>query len=240
LWVGSIDDGTSARILPEPSISEAFYDAPLWSPDGRHIAVVSYAIDATTGATRRTAISVVARDGSDLRVLTTRPSAYEGGMSWSPDGRYLAYVGLPDGSPSTGASGAETMPPGDLFVVAVDGSGDHALVESPEFESLPEWSPDGSFIAFETHVVDGPYRVATVRMDGALATGPPILGPESEWFVWSPDGHELLWQQITPLSAEAFQTSIQAIDPEFLGPSKTVQTVKGLIRCTPSWQRLGP
>jgi Tol biopolymer transport system component len=240
LWVGSIDDGTSARILAQPAMTGTFYDAPLWSPDGRQIAVVSYVTDATTGTTRRTAISVVARDGSELRVLTTRASAYEGGMSWSPDGRFLTYVGLPDGSSSAGPSAADEMAPGDIFVVAADGSGDRAVVTSPEFESVPAWSPDGTFIAFETHPLDGPYRVATVGIDAAVTTGPPIVGPESEWFVWSPDGRQLLWQEITPLSAETFRTSIKTVDPEFVGPSTTVQDVDGLIRCTPSWQRIVP
>ena len=75
---------------------------------------------------------------------------------------------------------------------------------------------------------------------GGTPAVPPIIGPEIEWFVWSPDGRELLWQELTPLGAEAFRTTVHAGDPEFKGPPRTVKVIDGLIICTPSWQRLEP
>jgi hypothetical protein len=77
-------------------------------------------------------------------------------------------------------------------------------------------------------------------MDGSASPGTPTVGPNSAWFVWSPDGRELLWEEITPLGPEAFRTTVHAGDPGFKGPSRTVKVIDGLIVCTPSWQRLEP
>ena len=102
LWVAPVDGGQGVRDRLDLDHSGRVGDSPLWSPDGRLIAFVTFVTDDATGERRRTAIEVVAADGSDRRRLTTRPGLLEDGMSWSPDGRYLAYVAAADPS-SVGA-----------------------------------------------------------------------------------------------------------------------------------------
>jgi hypothetical protein len=68
--------------------------------------------------------------------------------------------------------------------------------------------------------------------------GVPNLGPESEWFVWSPDGRQLLWQELVTVGSETFRSTLHAIDRDFRLQSTTLQVVDGLIVCPPSWQRL--
>ena len=189
----------------------------------------AYVSDSATGEVQRTAIDVVAADGSDRRRLTTRPGLVDDGMSWSPDSRYLAYLGLADG-PGT--------PAADLYVIGVDGSGERQLTETPATEHHPEWSPDGAFLAFETSSEGLADRLTTIKMDGAAPLDLPSLGPESEWFVWSPEGRQLLWQEVTTVASESFRTTLHSIDREFRQPSTTLQVVDGLIVCPPSWQRL--
>ena len=77
-------------------------------------------------------------------------------------------------------------------------------------------------------------------MNGPTPVNVPVLGPESPWFVWSPDGSELLWLEVTSLGAEANRSTLHSIDRDLRQPSKTLQAVDGLIVCTPSWQRLAP
>ena len=60
------------------------------------------------------------------------------------------------------------------------------------------------------------------------------------WFVWSPDGRELLWQEIASIGPEAVRSTIRAGDPRFSQPPRTLKVFDGVITCTPSWQRLGP
>ena len=242
LWVAPIDGGPGVRAVPASSVPGEFYESSLWSPDGSHIAFGGYVTDAVTGVTRRTAINVVAADGSNLRRLTARPGLLEDRMSWSPDGRFLAYVGVPDGPPVPAPSSADPLagPPRAVFVIAADGTGDRQVTDTRSFESRPEWSPDGTVLAFETSADGEAHRLTTVHMNGPTPAGRPAPGPESPWFVWSPDGTGLLWLEITSLGSETYRSTLHSIDRDFRQPPTTVQSVDGLIICAPSWQRLDP
>jgi Tol biopolymer transport system component len=60
---------------------------PLWSPDGRRIAMTSYR------ASRRTScLAVASLPALRVRTLLCRPSASLGAGSWAPDGRRLAIA----------------------------------------------------------------------------------------------------------------------------------------------------
>ena len=242
LWVAPIAGGSGTRIVPASSSPNEFFGSPLWSPDGGRIAFGRYVVDVATGERRRAAIYVVRTDGSDLRSLTARPASLEDGMSWSPDGRYLAYLGLPDGPPTATPAtvDAPSIPARDVFVISADGSGDRNLTSTPASESQPRWSPDGASLAFESSVDGETPRLTTIHMDGQTPLDGPSLGPESAWFVWSPEGTELLWLEVSMLDAETSRSTIHSIDREFRQSPRTLQTVDGLIVCTPSWQRLEP
>jgi Tol biopolymer transport system component len=61
-------------------------------------------------------------------------------MSFSPDGKYLAYDLAADGKKGSG--------PRDVFVAAVDGSREIAAVVHPSDDTLAGWSPDGNHLLF--------------------------------------------------------------------------------------------
>ena len=98
-----------------------------WSPDGRHVLA---AISRKFGPDQLGLISVA--DGS-VRWFKTDAAA----ARFSPNGRFIVYQ-----RPSGDGTG------GDLFVMAVDGSSDEALVKHPADEALVGWSPDGKWVLF--------------------------------------------------------------------------------------------
>ena len=107
------------------------------------------------------------------------------------------------------------------------------MTDSPDYENRPEWSPDGLRLGFHVSANGDQDRIATMRMDGATPLAEPILGPPSPWFVWSPDGTELLWLDST--------ATFHTVGRDFERYSKTLgSVVDGQILCKPSWQRLQP
>jgi len=145
------------------TVSSAVDNRPYWSPDGKRIAF------------QRRRVVYVVRDDSSLRrkgheelrlAGNGAPLSLGGGLTWSPDGKEIAYVGTAKGRPA-------------LFVVPSDGAAaPHAIYSGGSLVGEPEWSTDGSEIAFAGG------GISVVRPDGTglkrLRAG-NYSGP-----VWSP------------------------------------------------------
>jgi Tol biopolymer transport system component len=172
-------DGSGQTRLTNNSVPE---DYPAWSPDGIKIIF-------TSGG-----IWTMNADGSGRTNVSTRGSE----AVWSPDGTKIAFRDFANG---TGARSIYTMSP--------DGSGVEQLTQGPCFDypnsldndELPEWSPDGAKIVFQTDTWTScsdeaewlGTRIRTVNRDG---TGGRQLSsttccPEDRQPVWSPDGKKI-------------------------------------------------
>lgn len=100
------------------------------SPDGEWLTACS------RGDQRH--VYVMRTDGTELRNLTNDNFRNDGWPRWSPDGKRIAFT-----SRRTGDY--------ELWVINSDGSGLRQLTESKGGHYSP-WSPDGSSIAYSTHV----------------------------------------------------------------------------------------
>ena len=113
------------------------FTSPLWSPDGRLVAVAG-----TAGASPAGLALIDARTWRTVRRLA-RPGVAS--FDWSPDGRRLVFATHFWRDPRTGyASG------GSLYVVRADGRGKPRRIERPRADAAtnPVWSPDGRSIAW--------------------------------------------------------------------------------------------
>ena len=81
------------------------------------------------------------RGGSPKRLTTSTTREYE--PTISPDGQWVAWVTWND------TAG------GQLWKAHLDGSAAVKLSEAPAYYSLPEWSPDGSKLAFISGAASG-------------------------------------------------------------------------------------
>src|SRR5262245_5300771 len=82
LWIHDLARGVKTRFTFEPSI-ETY---PVWSPDGTRIVFAS-------NRTGRFHMFVKSSDGvGDERPLVEEPDADARPLSWSPDGRYIAFM----------------------------------------------------------------------------------------------------------------------------------------------------
>jgi dipeptidyl aminopeptidase/acylaminoacyl peptidase len=113
--------------------------APAWSPDGSTIAFAAGIV--SHGIEYMREIKLMRPDGSEVRTISE--DSFDGGVTWSPDGRRLAFVASP-----TVSSGEE------LFTTDADGGGKSQLSHlslgvggSNPSLGAPAWSPDGTTIA---------------------------------------------------------------------------------------------
>jgi Tol biopolymer transport system component len=115
-------------------ISRTVYDNPDadvspmdWSPDRRWISVMIERKDGTKQ------IGIVGAADGSLRVLKTVDWSRVGGLRFTPDSAWLAYHRPP-------TEGAVER---DVFLIAVDGSQEKPLTQSPGDDMVLEWTPDG-------------------------------------------------------------------------------------------------
>ena len=119
-------DGSELEQLTQ-STEQVHYSAPVWSPDGKQIALIEW----TDGGAR---LAVIDSDGSFFRRLMRQPDIIRGNLVWSPDGRYIAL------------NSVATLVDDSLVVdvAACSQTPDQCLDSSVTLTgSFSDWSPDG-------------------------------------------------------------------------------------------------
>jgi TolB protein len=111
-------DGSDLRRLTEHAYNEY---GLRWSPDGRTILY---------GRTNRRGIYLIGADGRNDRMITTDspPPIGWGALTWSPNGRSIAYI-------------TDRTGDGDIYIIDADGRNKTQLTSSAEIDSDPAWAP---------------------------------------------------------------------------------------------------
>ncbi len=170
-------DGTSQRQITDVTGSVGYYK---WSPDGYRV-VFSTQNENDPNANE---IYLIRVDGSDQHRLTDN-LVEDSWPSWSPDSQWIAW----------------TQKTGDgEFILIMDTNGDWQHTLLPPGTTLdgamrfPQWSPDGSRIAFSVYTDEGGARTYTAMTDGSEIHQ---LGDQLEivWGPsWSPDGTKIAFE----------------------------------------------
>ena len=154
---------------------DAGEDSPVWSPDGRQMAFVSwrdgqrnlFVMDTETRATRKV---------STLRV------ALHDQLVWSPDSRRIAFEFDDNGDVN-------------LAIVDLDGGTLEMLAVSPEPDRYPAWSPNGKRIVFVSwRNGNAELYLADLTCGGSLCVEPinaTHTHGSDAYPSWSPDGENI-------------------------------------------------
>jgi Tol biopolymer transport system component len=190
IYVKLVDAGTPLRLTSNP----AFEYSPAWSPDARHIAFCRFISD-------HAEIWMIPALGGAERKLGE--SARCGGLSWSPDGKYLALAG----------KNAPREPYG-IFLLSVEAS-DKRILTSPPTEYSgdlnPLFSPDGKTIAFirASSSENDEIYVMPVTSDGRPQGEPRRLTHDERIIFgldWTADGRRIVYS-----SGQIFSTNLLTI-----------------------------
>jgi Tol biopolymer transport system component len=138
------------------------------------------AFSASSPASRQSQVYLAKADGSDVKLMTPLSPSYFHG--WSPDARWLAFVGQRDNKFT-------------LFRIPVEGGAEQRLT-SHGYDDGPEYSPDGKFIYFNSNRTGG-WDIWRIPGDGAGpddAKAERVTNDEVEdWFPhFSPNGKWML------------------------------------------------
>ncbi len=119
--------------------------SPSWSPDGSHLAYVSFE--------KRHAVVYLQSLLTGQRLLLANFEGSNSAPAWAPDGHHLAIVLTRDGS-------------SQLYVIRSDGSGLRRISHSDAIDTEPCFSPDGQFLLFTSDRGGSP-QIYQMAADGS-------------------------------------------------------------------------
>jgi len=150
-------DGSAPRIV-YPNHDLGGIDVAAWSPDGQNILAVLGKMDRTHQ------IAMVSVHDGSVWVLKTLDWRKPGGMSLSPDGRYVAYDFPPK----------QDAPERNIFLLRTDGSRETPVVEGQSDNRMLGWAPDGKHVLFASDR-SGALGAWIVQVADGKPEGPPEL-----------------------------------------------------------------
>lgn len=172
---------------------------PAWARDGTRLAFSTNG-NTCAGAPAATVVCVMNADGGGVSGVSVPAAPAQLGLSWSPDGKRIAYVAA-----------------GSLHAVKVDGSGDTTLTSGVGVEGFPSWSPDGSRIAFGCTVESGNSDICVVMADGSglvrLTSDPAVDGRPS----WKPGGSAIAFSTTRYFLDQNANPTIAVMNPDGTG-----------------------
>lgn len=190
-----------------------------WSPDSKFIAFHASAsgtalpIKGDVGAATFDSDIFIANvddllEGTGVRInVTNDPGNVDDDPDWSPDGQRLAYTSHGVNDPHVNSVTAE------IYTINIDGSGMTRLTFNAEEERGPDWSPDGTRIAFACRRDSPFFEICVMNADGTdqhklTNNAVPDLSPK-----WSPDGTRIVFARfVTPEFAQLFTINPDGTD----------------------------
>ncbi len=211
-------NGSGRRVLYRNAGS--YFGSGVWSPDGEQIVTVQSYVDGPVDM-----LSISAADGS-VQTLKRFESSWPGGLSFSPDGRFIVYH----------HETKKDSPERDIFVLELDGGREIPLVQHPADDYVLGWTPDGEHILFASDRT-GTLGAWLLPVAGSAAAGHPRLVKPDMWRVL-PLGFTQDGSFFYGVNMEARDVYVASLDPEtggLLAPPASVNPTHLAWDYRPAW-----
>ncbi len=199
IYVKSVEGGLPVRLTSNPAAEIS----PAWSPDGRSIAFMRVS-EQGAGI-----FQVPATGGPERELLTGFWSAGTGvpagRLSWSPDGKLLAFAGTVGGKP----------PPLHLFLLALDTLEKRQITADPEDDRCPLFSPDGQTLAF----IRGWDEIYLMPVTGGEPRRLTFDSKRIFGLAWTPDSSAIIFSSARAGNPTLWKIAVNGGTPEALTPS---------------------
>jgi len=189
LYVKSLGSERLLRLTHQP----AEWITPAWSPDGSSIAFVRQMEEEAPG------IFLISALGGPERSIVSQQVAVGLGwqISWSPDGRELAYEAYgPHGDPQ-------------VFIVELDSLKRRPLAPAPQCleAGQPAFAPDGKQLALVCILSSGVYGIDVVQLPHGPLRQLATISGNPQGLAWAADGSHLVFAKDPGNGGELWQLS---------------------------------
>lgn len=202
-----------------------------WSPDAGSI--LAQCSRDKTAAVREMELTLISTADGSVRVLKSIRSSlfWFQRASFSPDGRYVAFSFVREGSP----------PHGEIFLMTADGRNEVVVAAHPAEDRLLRWTPDGRSLVFLSDR-SGTWDIWSVHITGGKQQGQPELlkkdfGYDSEVLGFAPDG-SCYYKTVTPLGG-LYNGVVDLETGKVLVPPAPVATRYTSPPSMPTWSQDG-
>jgi Tol biopolymer transport system component len=199
IWIMNADGSNQRQLLNDNSF---FDDEPNFSPDGSQVVFQRCILPATSPC----AVYRIQAGGSGLTALThysENTDELDLTPAYSPDAKKIAFFG----AYREGVLSA-------IYVMNANGSNVHELTEPVLEAFIPDWSPDGTRIAFSTRAFYPPNSINpqlwVIHADGTGLTQLTFPGASAaDVFVsWSPQGNAIVFERDNPTGAAIYVLNV--------------------------------
>ncbi len=218
IYVKLVNTGTPPLRLTFNAADDLY---PAWSPDGHQIAFVRQ-----SGS--EISIFVVPALGGPERKLYSGTSAffsfyeYGNALSWSPDGRYLAFSGQ-----------RSLREPNSIFLLSLE-SFETRQITSPAAgvlgDSTPAFSPDGKVLAFVRAASSRDVEIYVMPAAGGEAKRLTSDNGSGRSLAWTADSHEIVFSSWLYGSLRLWRVSASGGTPEQLATAGEAASTVAISR----------
>ena len=178
--------GVPTRLIATPGTSQFYHSAPEWSADGTQLAGTAYTIVGSRFQQSVEIVSIVTRESRRMSLPGTAEARLD--LSWSRDGRYLAYV----------EAGQQQSEIAQLRVMRLSDGASVIITDARTNVRRPRWSADGRYLFYVCNCV-GPTDLwrRQIADDGSPVGEPERVttGLEVRDVAFSLDGSRLAYSK---------------------------------------------